>query len=119
MLPALIVILAGIGFGMGIIISSFTTKYRDLAVLLVFAVQLAMYATPIIYPLSFLEGTDYKWLIELNPLTPLVEAFRSSLLGRGTFTTLSLSYSAGFMMIVIIVGIVIFNKVEKSFMDTV
>ena len=119
MLPVLIVILAGIGFGLGIIISSLTTKYRDFVVLLGFAVQLAMYATPIIYPLSFLANTKYKWIIEVNPLTPLVEAFRYTLFGRGTFTTLSLAYSIGFMLIVIFLGSIIFNRVEKSFMDTV
>ena len=119
MLPVIILVLAGIGFGLGIIISSLTTKYRDFAVLLGFAVQLGMYATPIIYPLSFLSTSKFRWIIEINPLTPLVEAFRYSLFGKGTFTPLSLTYSGGFMMIVIIVGIIVFNKVEKSFMDTV
>ena len=107
------------GFGLGIIISSFTTKYRDFSVLLAFALQLGMYATPIIYPLSFLSNSQYKWLIELNPLTPIAEAFRYSLFGKGTFTALTLSYSAGFMFIVIFIGIIIFNRVAKSFMDTV
>ena len=119
LIPVIVLILAGIGFGLGIITSSFTTKYRDLAVLLGFAIQLTMYATPVIYPLSFLSDSKYKWLLEINPLTPLVEAFRYSLFGRGTFTALSLSYSAGFMLVVIFVGILIFNRVEKSFMDTV
>jgi lipopolysaccharide transport system permease protein len=119
MLPVLIVIMAGIGFGLGIIISSITTKYRDFAVLLGFAVQLAMYATPVIYPLSFLENTKYKWLIELNPLTSIVEAFRYSIFGNGTFTPASLGYSVGFMLVVIFIGLVVFNSVEKSFMDTV
>ena len=119
LLPVLIVMMAGIGFGLGIIISSFTTKYRDFSVLLAFALQLGMYATPIIYPLSFLSNSQYKWLIELNPLTPVAEAFRYSLFGKGTFTALTLSYSAGFMFIVIFIGIIIFNRVEKSFMDTV
>ena len=119
LIPVIVLILAGIGFGLGIITSSFTTKYRDLAVLLGFAIQLTMYATPVIYPLSFLSNSKYKWVLEINPLTPLVEAFRYSLFGRGTFTALSLSYSAGFMIVVIFVGILIFNRVEKSFMDTV
>jgi lipopolysaccharide transport system permease protein len=104
---------------LGIIISSLTTKYRDFAVLLGFAVQLSMYATPIIYPLSFLADSKYKWIIEINPLTPLMEVFRYALFGKGTFTALSLVYSAGFMVVVIFAGIIIFNKVEKSFMDTV
>jgi lipopolysaccharide transport system permease protein len=119
LLPVLVIMMAGTGFGLGIIISSFTTKYRDFAVLLGFAVQLAMYITPVIYPLSFLENTKYRWLIEINPLTPIVEAFRFSLFGKGTFSTLSLTYSAGFMLIVILIGTLIFNKVERSFMDTV
>lgn len=119
MVPLLIMMMAGIGFGMGIIISSYTTKYRDFAVLLGFAVQLAMYATPIIYPLSFLSNTRYRWMIEWNPLTPIVEAFRYSLFGRGTFTSISLTYSFLFMLIVIFFGIIIFNRVERSFMDTV
>ena len=119
LLPVLITIMAGIGFGLGIIISSFTTKYRDFSVLLAFAIQLGMYATPIIYPLSFLNNSKYKWLIELNPLTPIAEAFRYSMFGKGSFTPLTLSYSGGFMLVVIFIGIIIFNKVEKSFMDTV
>jgi lipopolysaccharide transport system permease protein len=119
LLPVLICIMAGISFGLGIIISSFTTKYRDFTVLLSFAVQLAMYATPIIYPLSFLSNTKYRFIIELNPLTPVVEAFRYSVFGKGSFTPLSLAYSTGFMLIVIFIGVLIFNKVEKSFMDTV
>lgn len=119
MLPVLIIMMAGIGLGLGIIISSFTTKYRDFAVLLGFAVQLGMYITPVVYPLSFLTNSKYRWLIELNPLTPIVEAFRYSLFGKGTFTAVTLTYSAGFMVVVIFVGMLIFNKVEKSFMDTV
>lgn len=119
LLPVLVVMMAGIGFGLGIVISSFTTKYRDFAVLLAFAVQLGMYITPIIYPLSFLNNTKYKWLVELNPLTPIVEAFRYALFGKGTFTILTLGYSAAFMLLVIFFGVLIFNRVEKSFMDTV
>ena len=118
-LPALIIVMAGIGFGLGIIISSFTTKYRDFAVLLTFAVQLGMYATPIIYPLSILQNSKYQFLISLNPLSPIVEAFRYCLFGSGTFSTASLLYSAGFMFIIIFLGILIFNSAEKSFMDTV
>lgn len=119
MLPVLVIMMAGIGFGLGIIISSVTTKYRDFAVLLAFAVQLMMYATPVIYPLSFLADSKYKLLIEINPLTPIVEAFRYSLFGRGTFTVFSLAYSTIFMLVAIFSGIIFFNKVEKTFMDTV
>jgi homopolymeric O-antigen transport system permease protein len=118
-IPVLVFMMAGIGLGLGIMISSFSTKYRDFAVLLTFAVQLAMYATPVVYPYSFLQNTAYKWLIAINPLTPIVECFRYSLFGKGTFTAGSLCYSALFMLGVLFIGIVIFNKAEKTFMDTV
>jgi lipopolysaccharide transport system permease protein len=118
-IPVLALLMAGIGLGLGIIISSLTTKYRDLALLLAFAIQLAMYATPVAYPLSFLNNKNYRNIIAMNPLTPIVEAFRYCLFGKGTFTLSTLSYSAGFMIIVLFVGVIIFNKVEKSFMDTV
>lgn len=118
-LPLIILVLAGIALGVGIIISSLTTKYRDFSVLLGFAIQLGMYITPVAYPLSFLEDKPYKWVIILNPLTPLFEAFRYVVFGSGTFTISSLSYSFGFMLFAVIFGVLIFNKVEKSFMDTV
>ncbi len=118
-IPVLVVLMAGIGLGLGIIISSLTTKYRDLAILLGFAVQLGMYATPIAYPLSFLKNKGYAKLISANPLSPVVECFRYCLFGKGTFTPGSLTYSVIFMLCVLFMGSVIFNKVEKSFMDTV
>lgn len=118
-IPVVIVMMAGIGLGIGIIISALTTKYRDFAVMLTFAVQLGMYATPIAYPLSFLNDKDYKWIVELNPLTSLIEAFRYSLFGKGSFDLASLSYSLTFMLVVVIAGVIIFNRVEKNFMDTV
>ncbi len=118
-IPILVVLMAGIGLGLGIIISSLTTKYRDLAILLGFAVQLGMYATPIAYPLSFLKSRGYEKLISANPLSPVVECFRYCLFGKGTFTPESLTYSVIFMLCVLFMGSVIFNKVEKSFMDTV
>lgn len=118
-IPALVVIMAGLGLGFGIIISSLTTKYRDFGLLLNFAIQLIMYATPVVFPLSFLQGKSYKWLIELNPLSPVIECFRYVLFGRGTFTLSSMTYSTVFMAIVLFLGIVMFNKVEKTFMDTV
>ena len=89
----LVLLMAGIGLGMGIIISSLTTKYRDFVILLGFAVQLGMYATPIAYPLSFLQNRGYAKLIAANPLSPIVECFRYCLFGKGTFTIGSLSYS--------------------------
>jgi len=119
LIPLLIGVMAGIGLGLGIIISSLATKYRDLSLLLTFAVQLGMYITPIAYPLSFLEGKKYKWMLDINPLTSIVEAFRYCLFGKGTITTASLCYSLIFMVVVMIFGALIFNKVEKDFMDTV
>ena len=118
-IPLLVLVMAGIGFGLGIIISSLTTKYRDLSLLLTFAVQLGMYATPIAYPSSFLKGTGYSWVVEINPMTSIVEAFRYCLFGKGTFDINQLLYSLTFMAVVIFIGMLIFNKVEKSFMDTV
>jgi lipopolysaccharide transport system permease protein len=118
-IPILVLMLAGIGLGMGIIISSLTTKYRDFAVLLGFAIQLGMYATPIAYPMSYLENKSYASVIRLNPLTSIVETFRYILFGSGSFNIGGLAYSAGFMVVVMFLGMIIFNKVEKSFMDTV
>jgi lipopolysaccharide transport system permease protein len=117
--PVLLILLAGIALGIGIIFSSMTTKYRDFTVLLGFSVQLLMYGTPIVYPLSYLESRGIGWMIKLNPLTSLVEAFRYALFGKGTFNIGDILYSAGFMLVVLTVGIILFNKVEKTFMDTV
>lgn len=119
LIPLVILILAGLSLGLGIIISSLTTKYRDFTLLLTFAVQLGMYVTPIGYPLSKLEGSKYKILLDVNPVTPLAEAFRYALFGHGTFTAGTLLYSFAFMMIALFFGVIMFNKVEKSFMDTV
>jgi lipopolysaccharide transport system permease protein len=119
LIPLLVLIMAGMGFGLGIIISSLTTKYRDFTVLITFGVQLLMYATPVVYPLSFLATKQYASLIGLNPLSPVLEGFRYALFGSGTFTITSLIYSSGFTLLVVILGIVFFNKVEKTFMDTV
>jgi lipopolysaccharide transport system permease protein len=119
LLPVLMVVFAALSLGLGIIISSLTTKYRDFTVLVTFSIQLLMYATPIAYPLSFLQGSEYAWVIELNPLTSLVEAFRYILLGKGTFTIGSLLYSFGFALAALFFGMVLFNRVEKNFMDTV
>jgi lipopolysaccharide transport system permease protein len=119
LIPILLLMMAAIAFGLGIIISSLTTKYRDFTVLLTFMVQLGMYATPIAYPMSYLSGKSYAWVIQMNPLTPLVEAFRYALLGKGMFTMHDLLYSAGWMTALLAIGLILFNKVEKSFMDTV
>jgi lipopolysaccharide transport system permease protein len=118
-IPAIILILAGISLGLGIIFSSITTKYRDFTVLLGFATQLLMYATPIMYPLSYLQDKSYKWVLDLNPLSSLVEAFRFCIFGKGLVEPYSLLYSILFMLISVCMGYIIFNRVEKTFMDTV
>ena len=119
LIPVLVVMMAGLGLGAGIIISSLTTKYRDFTVLIGFAVQLLMYATPIAYPLSFLKGKSYAAWVAWNPLTPIVEAFRYALFGTGTVNTTSLLYSGGVIVIFLFMGILLFSKVERTFMDTV
>ncbi|MCF8342712.1 MAG: ABC transporter permease [Chitinophagaceae bacterium] len=119
LIPTIILIMAGLGLGLGIIISSMTTKYRDLTVLIGFAVQLLMYATPVVYPLSTITSAKLRFWITLNPLTPLVEAFRYAMLGVGSFDYASFGYSIGFMVITLFIGLLIFSKVEKTFMDTV
>ncbi|MEO6550165.1 MAG: ABC transporter permease [Ferruginibacter sp.] len=119
LIPLLVLMMAGFGLGLGIIISSLTTKYRDFTVLIGFAVQLLMYATPVAYPLSFLKSKSYAAWIAWNPLTPIVEAFRFALFGIGTVNILGLIYSAGVIAACLLVGLLLFGKVEKTFMDTV
>lgn len=119
LIPVLVIMMAMMGLGLGIIISSMTTKYRDLNVLLGFGVQLLMYATPIAYPMSFLQSKSYAAWIQWNPLSPIVETFRYALFGTGTFDGLHLLYSFSFIVIVLFIGLLLFNKVEKTFMDTV
>ncbi|HOF98962.1 MAG TPA: ABC transporter permease [Paludibacteraceae bacterium] len=118
LVPVLIIMLAGLSLGFGIIISSLTTKYRDLTILFNFIVQLWMYATPIIYPLSTMPP-DRQWIMALNPLTSIIEAFKYGTMGVGTFSWGQLAYSFGFMVVLLAVGIVIFNKVQRTFMDTI
>jgi lipopolysaccharide transport system permease protein len=118
-LPLLLIILAGLGLGTGIVISSLTTKYRDFTVLIGFAVQLLMYATPVVYPLSFIGEKSYRWFIIWNPLTPIIEAFRFALFSQGTISIYSILYSFIFMIGVLVIGLLAFSKVERSFMDTV
>jgi lipopolysaccharide transport system permease protein len=118
LLPFLILIMAMLSLGLGIIFSSLTTKYRDLTFLLQFGIQLLMYATPVIYPIAATSGKLRK-VLELNPLTPLVESFRKILLGQSYVNYEGLIYCCVISMITLFVGIVIFNQVEKSFMDTV
>lgn len=116
--PVLLVLMGLLGLGLGMIFSAMTTKYRDLAMLLTFGVQLLMYATPVIYPLSRLP-LAYKPLILANPLSPIVETFRYAFLGAGSFSWLHLGYSTLVAVIILLLGTVVFNKVEKSFTDTV
>ena len=119
LIPVLLIIMAGIGLGLGIIVSSLTTKYRDLNILITFAVQLLMYVTPVAYPLSFLNKKSYRWIVEANPLTPIVEAFRHAIFNTRNFDFGSLLYSVIFMFVSLFFGILMFNKVEQTFMDTV
>lgn len=117
-LPIYVFIMATIGLGAGLLLSSLTTKYRDLSYLLVFGVQLMMYATPIIYPLSSTSG-KLKSFLMANPVTSLIENFRYGLFSQGDFLVGGLLYSLIFAVVIVAVGIVMFNQVEKSFMDTV
>ncbi len=119
LLPLIILIMAAMGLGLGIIISSLTTKYKDLSVLIGFGVQLLMYVTPVPYPLSYLQNKSYRYCIEWNPLSPLVEGFRYSLFGEGLFSAGMLLYSIGCSVAILLAGIIFFNKVERNFMDTV
>jgi lipopolysaccharide transport system permease protein len=111
--------LGGMGMGLGIVISSLTTKYRDLSVLVNFAVQLWMYATPVVYPLSELPVGSLRTLLMWNPVTMPMEVLRRAVLGTGTVEPAYLVYSWVFAAVVMLAGIMIFNKVERTFMDTV
>jgi lipopolysaccharide transport system permease protein len=117
-LPYLILLMAVMGLGLGIIFSALTTKYRDLSFLLTFGIQLLMYATPIIYPLSYTSGKLHT-IISMNPLTPIMESFRFAFFSIGTFDWTGLAFTSIFSFSVLFIGIIIFNQVEKSFMDTV
>jgi lipopolysaccharide transport system permease protein len=116
--PVLVLMMALLGLGLGLIITALTTKYRDLAFLITFGVQLMMYATTVIYPLSAAPAA-YKWVIELNPMTGIIEAFRYGFLGEGSLTLQTLGYSVIFTLVSLVLGVIIFNKTEKTFVDTV
>ena len=121
-LPLLVLMLAGLGLGFGLLITSVTTKYRDLTFLVQFGVQLWMYATPVIYPLSNLStgrAAQYLWLMKLNPLTSILETFKLAFLGTGTFSWGDFSYSFASTIIVMVLGMLVFNKVQRSFMDVI
>ena len=118
LLPLLVLLCAGLSLGFGIVFSSMTTKYRDLVFLLQFGVQLWMYATPIIYPLNSIP-TDKQWIFLLNPVTSIIETFKFGAFGIGVFSWGALVYSFVFMILLLFFGIILFNRIEKSFMDTV
>jgi lipopolysaccharide transport system permease protein len=119
--PILVILMALQGLGLGMIITAMTTKYRDLAFLVTFGVQLLMYATTVIYPLSeaLIKFPKYAWIIAYNPMTPIIETFRLGFLGQGAFSIHSFLYVVGISLVLSLVGIIIFNKVEKNFVDTV
>lgn len=116
--PILVGLMGALGLGFGVIVSSLTTRYRDLSNLVAFGVQLLMYATPVVYPLSAVPQ-GYRLLVQLNPMSSLVEAFRFGFLGAGTVSLGHLAYSVAFTLAVLIVGVLLFNRVERTFMDTV
>ena len=116
--PLIIVLMALISMGIGLILSSMTTKYKDLNQLIGFGVQLFMYATPVIYPSSSVPST-YQWVVELNPLVGLFDYMRFAYLGVGEFTILDLVYPSLFSIVILAIGVLVFNKTQKTFMDTV
>ncbi len=118
LLPLLILDMAILGLGAGMIISALTTKYRDLRFLVAFGIQLLMYATPVIYPLSSI-GPKYKWIMELNPMTPIIETFKFGFIGAGMFSWVALLQSFIVSVVLFVIGTLIFNRVEKTFMDNV
>lgn len=118
MTPFLMLLMAGFAMGLGMIFSSLTTKYKDLVFLLTFGIQLFMYATPVVYSVTSIPE-KYKGFVEANPLTGIFECFRYAYLGSGSFESSSLIHSTLIISVLVFIGILVFNKVEKSFMDTV
>jgi lipopolysaccharide transport system permease protein len=116
--PFLVLLMATFALGLGMVFSSLTTKYKDLVFLLTFGIQLFMYATPVVYPTSAMP-TKFTWLLHINPLTGIFECFRYAYLGTGSFQPMDLLISTILIGVLFFIGIVIYNKVEKSFMDTV
>ena len=119
--PVLLLLMAMLGLGLGMIISAMTTKYRDLSFLIAFGVQLMMYLTTVIYPLSTVKVKypKYQWLVEYNPMTAIIESFRYGFLGKGTFTMTSLLITTVSTLAILLTGIIVFNRVERNFIDTV
>lgn len=118
LVPVAVMVITAQALGLGIVFSAMTTKYRDLRFLLTFGVQLLMYATPAIFPLSQAQG-HFRWLLLANPLTPVFEIFRHAFMGAGTYTSGQLAYSAGFSAVILFLGIALFTRIERTFMDTV
>lgn len=120
-LPLLVVIVAIMAFGIGIIMSSMTTKYRDLGFFFGFLVSLSFYAIPVVYPLSEIPEKvgRFKWIVEYNPLTPIIEGIRYSFTGAGEFSYWGILYSLVVATVIALIGIVVFNKIERRFIDTV
>ncbi|WP_293870244.1 ABC transporter permease [Flavobacterium sp.] len=117
--PILVLLMALLGLGLGLIITAMTTKYRDLTFLVTFGVQLLMYGTTVIYPLSYAKEKGYGWIVELNPMTRIIEAFRYAFLGKGDFTAFTLLNSMLITLSILAIGIIVFNKTEKNFVDTI
>jgi lipopolysaccharide transport system permease protein len=118
LLPVYVMILALLALAFGLIISAMTTKYRDLTFLIQFAIQLWMYITPVIYPISQIPD-KYRWVIMANPVSSVVEAFKYGFTGSGSFNPSGIIYSAIIAIILFFIGVAIFNRTEKTFMDTV
>ena len=121
LLPLLIVFMGLFGLGFGMILSSLTTKYRDLTFLVTFGVQLLMYGSAVMYPLSYFKEKvpEYAWLVAYNPMTTIIELFRYMTLGVGAFSITNFIYAGSISIIVFLLGLIIFNKTEKTFIDTV
>jgi lipopolysaccharide transport system permease protein len=119
--PLLVLLIAAQGLGLGMIISAVTTKYRDIAFIVSFGVPLLMYATTVIYPLSVAEAKfhNYSWIVKYNPITTVIETFRYGFFGKGDFSWLQLGYCTGMTMAILLLGAIIFNRVEKTFIDSV
>jgi lipopolysaccharide transport system permease protein len=116
--PVLVLLMACLGLGLGMVVSAMTTKYRDLAFLVTFGVPLLMYATTVVFPLSAAPERFHN-LIKFNPMTPIIETFRMGLLGTGTFSWSMLGYTTFITVVILFLGVITFNKVQKSFVDTV
>lgn len=116
--PVLVLMMAGLGLGLGIIVSSMTTRYRDLRHLVSFGVQLLMYAAPVIYPLTSVPE-KYRWVLLMNPMTPIIEVFRFAFLGAGVADLMYLLYSGASILVILVFGVSLFNRVQRTFMDTV